>query len=378
MTTPLGQEPQPNPARGGQAPAPRPAPRGAGSGWPAGGTDARGPGAGGQGRGGQSGQGRGGPSSRGGPPWENERGPGIPGRGSRARLDGNDRLDGSDRSARHGRRPAGPGSDGPQPAPLLRWVGSMSTRTAIYVLLAATLLGFIGTVLTKRQPGSLLGFCVIVGAIVAALGIRRGAVYLIFPLPALAIFLAAVLAGAIHDRGTDTSTTEWGASFLEWTANVFFPMCAATILVFVIGGARWLLSRQLVAGQFAMSGSRPAGGGPRAVPAPSHRADRDPRSARNNAPRGTADPWGDRGGPGGQRTNPDPRNPRDPWADRRPPTGSSPPRGDRPGGLNRPGDRAAPPDRDPWGQGSQRDDRGSGNQPPRRDQRPPRDPWGQR
>src|SRR5215831_9420460 len=204
MTTPLGHEPQPNPARGGQAPAPRPAPRGVDSGWPAGGRHTRGPGAGGQDRAGQSGQGRGGYSPRPGPPWENERGPGNPGRSSRARLDGNDRLDGSDRSARQGRRPAGapgspgaPGPGGPQPAPLLRWVGAMSTRTAILVLLAATLLGFIGTVLTKSQPGSLLGFCVIVGSIVAAVGIRRDAVYVIFPLPALAIFVAAVLAGAI-------------------------------------------------------------------------------------------------------------------------------------------------------------------------------------
>jgi hypothetical protein len=373
MTTPLGQEPQPNPARGGQ---PRPAPRGAGSGWPATGQDTRGPG---QNRGGQSGQGRGGYPPRGGPPWENERGPGTSGRGSRDRLDGNDRFDGSDRSARHGRRPAGaPGSDGPQAGPPPRWVGAMSPRTAIFVLLAATLIGFIGTVLTRHQPGFLLGFCVIAGSIVAALGIRRDAVYLIFPLPALAIFIAAVLAGAIHDRGIDTSRVELGASFLEWTASVFFSMCAATILVVVIGGARWLLSRQLVSGQFAPAAGRPNDRGSRAVPPPGHGAGRDPRNVRNNNPWGTADPRSDGNGPGGQRANRDPRNPRDPWDDRRPPAGSNPPRGNRPGGPNPPGGRGTPPDRDPWSQHSQRDDRGPGNQPPRRDQRPPQDPWGQR
>ena len=372
MTTPLGQEPPPNPARSGQ---PRPAPRGVGSGWPAAGQDTRGPGAGGQGRGGQGGQGRGGYSPRGGPPWENERGPGIPGRGSRDRLDGNDRFGGDDRSARHGRRPAGPAaSDGPQP----RWVGAMSPRTAIYVLLAATLLGFIGTVLTGKQPGFLLGFCVIVGSIVAALGIRRDAIYLIFPLPALAVFIAAVLAGAIHDRGIDTSTTELSTSFLQWTANVFFSMCAATILVVVVGGARWLLSRQLVSGQFAAPAGQPDGRGSRAVPAPGHRADRDPRNARPNNSWGTGDPWNGRNGPGGQRTNRDPRNPRDATGDRRPPAGSNPPGGNRPSGLNPPGGRGTPPDRDPWGQRNQRDGRGPGNQPPRRDQRPPQDPWGQR
>jgi len=265
-----------------------------------------------------------------------------------------------------------------QPGPSSRWVGGMSPRTAVCVLLAATLLGFIGTVLTGRQPGFLLGFCVIVGSIVAALGIRRNAVYLIFPLPALAVFLAAVLAGAIHDRAIDTSTTELAASFLQWTADVFFSMCAATILVVVIGGARWLLSRQLVSGQFATSASRPGDRGSRAVPAPGPRAGRDPRNARNNDPWGTADPWSDRNGPGGQRANRDPRDPRDPAGDRRPPTGSGPPRGNRPASPNRPGDRSTPPDRDPWGQRSQRDDRGSGNQPPRRDPRPPPDPWGQR
>ena len=253
-----------------------------------------------------------------------------------------------------------------------RWVGGMSPRAAVYVLLAATLLGFIGTVLTGRQPGFLLGFCVIIGSIVAALGIRRDAVYLIFPLPALAVFLAAVLAGAIHDRAIDTSTTELGASFLQWTAGVFFSMCAATILVVVIGGARWLLSRQLVSGQLATSAGRPGSHGSHAVPAPGHRAGRDPRNPRNNDPWGTADPWSDRNGPGGQRTN---RDPRDPAGDRRPPTGSNPPRGNRPGSPNRPADRGLPPDRDPWGQ---RDDRGPGNQPPRRDPRPPPDPWGQR
>jgi hypothetical protein len=368
MTTPLGHEPQPNPARGGQA---RPAPRGGDPGRPPGGRHTRGPGAGGQDRAGQSGQGRGGYAPRPGPPWEDERGPGIPGRGGRARLDGSDRLDGGDRSARQSRRPAG--SDGPQ----VRGVGGMSTRTAVYILLAATLLGFIGTVLTGRQPGFLLGFCVIVGSIAAVLGIRRDAVYLIFPLPALAIFLAAVLAGAIHDRAIDTSTTELGASFLQWTSNVFVSMCAATILVVVIGGARWLLSRQLVSGQFATTASGPAARGSRAVPGPGQRADRDPRNARSNDPWGTADPWSDRNGPAG-RANRDPRNPRDPWADRRPPTGSNPPRGNRPGGPNPPADRGTPPDRDPWGQRNQRDDRGPGNQPPRRDQRPPRDPWAQR
>ncbi len=136
-------------------------------------------------------------------------------------------------------------------------------RVALYIVLAATLLGVLGTVLTGNEPGFLLGFAILIGSVAAALGVRRGALYVIFPLPALANFIGAVIAGAIHDRAIDTSTTELGASFLQWIANVFFAMCATTIIVVVIAGGRWLLARQLVSGQFPMSaGRRPGGPGP--------------------------------------------------------------------------------------------------------------------
>jgi hypothetical protein len=137
-------------------------------------------------------------------------------------------------------------------------------------LLAAALLGVIGTLVTGREPGFWLGFCTVVGSIIAAVGIQRRRLYMLIPLPALVLFFGAAVTGAFHDRSVDTSTTEIGVNFLQWIANVFFAMCAATILVLVIAGGRWLLSRQLVAGQFPMSGGG-AGSGARPRPGPSPR-----------------------------------------------------------------------------------------------------------
>jgi hypothetical protein len=203
-------------------------------------------------------------------------------------------------------------------------------------------LGIAGTIATGGEPGSLLGFFVIVGSVVAALGIRRRRVHMILPLPALLLFIGAVVTGAVHDRAVDTSTTEFGVNFLQWIANVFFTMCVATILVLVIIGARWVLSRVLVSGQFSMSG------GPRPRPSASPRPDgvrpgRGPRDER-------------RAGGGALLTGPDGRGAR-----------ANP---EQPDNQRTRGTRGAPPDRDrrrdggdPWdprtwgGDRTQRDDR---------------------
>jgi len=250
----------------------------------------------------------------------------------------------------------------------LGWIGLAPTRVGIYILIGAALLGVIGTLLTGSEPGSLLGIAVIAGSVIAALVIRRRSVYLLIPLPALTLFLTAVLTGAVKDSSIDTNTAQLGVSFLQWIAFVFFPICAATILVVVITGARWLLSRQFVTGQFQMSGGR--GGserGPRADREAGPRADRDRRSARDG------DPWGAVGTrndiPGGQRTNRGQLDPRDPWGDRRGPTGRQPSDRTQPGSRPGPGDRTLPPNRTPP------PNRSPGGQRPNRD---PRDPWDQR
>lgn len=251
---------------------------------------------------------------------------------------------GDGRGTGGGSIPAGQAAalSGLRTGPAIRWMGTWPARVAIYILLAATLLGVLGTLLTGNEPGFLLGFLVLIGSVVAALGVRRSAIYVIFPLPALANFMGAVMVGAIHDRGIDTSTTELGASFLQWIANVFFAMCATTIIVLVIAGARWLLARQLVSGQFAMSADRrPSGGGPRTAPASGRRPDRDQRPG-NRDPWAAVDPWDGRTGTGGQRVARDQRDRRDPWGDRRPPGPSQPGTGPQPGGTNPPGGRIQP------------------------------------
>ena len=72
-------------------------------------------------------------------------------------------------------------------------------------------------------------------------------------------------------------------------------MCAATIFVLLVGGIRWLLGRQLVGGQFPMSGNRPAAPGAAAASAPGPRTD--------------VDPWSDPSA-GDARPTPMPRGPR--------------------------------------------------------------------
>lgn len=216
-------------------------------------------------------------------------------------------------------------------------------------MLGAALLGVAGTVLTHSDPGSVLGLCVIAGSVIAAISIRRSRLYVLIPLPALASFFGAVVAGAIHDRGADTSTTEFGVNFLQWIANVFFAMCAATILVLVIAGARWLFSRQFVSGQFAMSAGR-------ADPGPPPRQAARPR-------------------PGSARPGSDPRDEiaaGTPKAKRRGPRPDRDVPDDRTGLVNR---RLIDDQRDsgPWGTRTGRGDRSSWANPDQQDPRAPRD-----
>jgi prepilin signal peptidase PulO-like enzyme (type II secretory pathway) len=226
-------------------------------------------------------------------------------------------------------------------APASSGLGALPTRFAVSIMVGFALLGVIGTVVTGREPGFLLGLCVTVGSVIAALTIRRRKMHVLIPLPALLLFLGAVLTGAYHDRAVDTSTTTLGVNFLQWLAQVFFAMGAATILVLVIAGARWLLSRQLVSGQFPMSGNTRAAPGTR--PGGGAGPGRGPRDPRGGAP------WASGDGRGGTPDN------RDPW-----------------------GNRGAPPDRDRWGMGGWRnnsDREGDRDRRDNRDSRGNRDPW---
>ena len=209
---------------------------------------------------------------------------------------------------------------------------------------AAALIGVIGTVVMGREPGFILGFCVTVGSVIAAFGVRRGKMHILIPLPALVLFIGAVLTGAYHDRGVDTSTTELGVNFLQWIAQVFFAMAAATILVLVIAGGRWLLSRQLVSGQFPMAGGGAGRGGPGTRPGGKPGRGRGDERDGGASWTDSRDPWGDRGAPQDDRLD----------------MGGRRNGGDRWNGRDRRGDRRDRGDRDPWdpdGRPDPRDDR---------------------
>jgi hypothetical protein len=273
-----------------------------------------------------------------------------------------DRPPGRSRSASRGRGGArqAPGRDELRAGPLLRWIGSFTVQRALIVFFGAAVIGVAATLVTGGEPGSLLGNLIVLGAVIAALGIRRRAAYVLIPLPALTYLVLATATGVIHDNGTVTSTTQLGLDFLQWIGNGFFSLCAATILVLLIFGARLLASRQLVSGSFPMSAQRPAAGRPGRAPlSPGDRPDsrRDDHRRTSRAPWDDPDPWYDQG-----------PSDRDHWneRDRR---GARDSRGD--GEDSRQGRR---PDRRGGGDDWRRDDRRSGsrNVPPDRGDPPTR------
>lgn len=109
-------------------------------------------------------------------------------------------------------------------------------------MIGVTLLGLVITLLSGTEPGVILGVFVVVGTAAAALAVRPGAVYLIFPVPALSYAVAAVIAGLVHDRGVDTSHTALAISAAQWIAGGFVAMTVATGLAVVIAVIRWLLT----------------------------------------------------------------------------------------------------------------------------------------
>jgi hypothetical protein len=275
-------------------------------------------------------------------------------------------------------RPGGDqvGFDGYRSGGPARWLGRMPTWTASLLLVVGTALGVIVTLVAGQEPGGLLGFFIIVGTIAAALCVRRGKVYLLFPAPALAFFVAAVVTGKVHDAKLGSSTAGLGAGFTQWVAGIFFPAVVATIIVLLIGGGRWLLGRQLISGQSPLSAGRPGPGGPRPAP-----RDRRPAvdSFDNPAPRASQtgptprQGTGPRPGsaPNGARPPRPPRDPRatrDPWGDPRLPADrTQPPSANprpRPNGQSQPQPRAPRPSWSPNPNASPNPPRPPRRQPP--------------
>jgi hypothetical protein len=100
-------------------------------------------------------------------------------------------------------------------------------------------LGMLATVLSRTEPGSVLGVFVVAGTVAATLAVRPRAAYLVIPVPALAYVVAATIAGLIHDRASDSSLTGLAVHAAQWIASGFLAMSAATLLAIAITAVRW-------------------------------------------------------------------------------------------------------------------------------------------
>ncbi len=175
-------------------------------------------------------------------------------------------------------------------------------------MIFGALAGGLLTVLAGAEPGWLLGLFVVSATTAGASAVRRTAAYLVIPVPALAYFVAAVIAGLIHDRGVDTSRAILFVNAVQWIADGFFWMFLATVIAVAITIGRWLMTGQAgyrpggfwlarMSGAWAApdaTGPRPNARAPRAPPArpgPSRSSTAPPSTAPpSTAPSGNASP----------------------------------------------------------------------------------------
>jgi hypothetical protein len=138
-----------------------------------------------------------------------------------------------------------PDAPGPGRPPRKRpgW-GRLPARGGLLIMLAAATLGAAFTVASERDPGQVLGAFVLAGTLAAATSVRARSAYAIIPAPALAYAAAAVITGFIHDRAADTTRAALAVSAVQWIADGFVAMTAATALAVLITLARWLISRR--------------------------------------------------------------------------------------------------------------------------------------
>jgi len=127
------------------------------------------------------------------------------------------------------------------------------------MVVASAAAGVIGTILTRRAPGLLLGFVLVAGTVAAALAVRPRGGRMILPVPALAYLVAALVSGVVFDRAAASSRTELAVGAAQWIANGFFAMALATGLAVVITAVRWYLWHRSGRDR---AGRRPARAGP--------------------------------------------------------------------------------------------------------------------
>jgi hypothetical protein len=143
--------------------------------------------------------------------------------------------------------------------------GALRGGLGVCIIIAAAALGAAATIATRAQPGLTLGLFVLAGTVAAALTIEPRAGRLIFPVPALAYLVAALVAGGMYNRSADNAELAVGAA--QWIANGFFVMVLATLLAIALTTVRWFLWRRS-AGAGAWGEPRSPGGRPPQGPPP--------------------------------------------------------------------------------------------------------------
>ena len=107
---------------------------------------------------------------------------------------------------------------------------------------ASALFGVVVTVIMGKDPGNVLGAFVVVGTLLACLAVRARSVRLLIPAPTMSYVPAAMIAGAIHDRATDTSHYMDLLNAGSWIANGFLMMALATVAAIVFTALRLYLA----------------------------------------------------------------------------------------------------------------------------------------
>jgi hypothetical protein len=131
-----------------------------------------------------------------------------------------------------------------------RWVrwGSLPGAAGVLVVAAGAVAGAVATLLSGRQPGLLLGACVLAATVCAVLGVHPRAAYLVIPAPALGYGISAVAAGLIQTPLAGSSSALLAVTAVQWLASGFLPVGAATVIAAGVAGARWLRDRRRPAG----------------------------------------------------------------------------------------------------------------------------------
>jgi hypothetical protein len=147
---------------------------------------------------------------------------------------GGGRYDGRPREAR-GRRST--------PRDPRGW-GALQGGLGVCIIVASAALGTVATMVTRREPGPLLGLFVIAGTVAAALAVRPRMGRMILPVPVLAYLVGALTSGIVFNRSAGSSGTALAIGAAQWIANGFFAMVLATVLAVSITVARWYLWRR--------------------------------------------------------------------------------------------------------------------------------------